>query len=93
MIIERERTNGGDTTGSIDTTLNSPPTKTFILRYTSTYAKRRPTTVEMIPTTKPIFSVLVIALMNVGILNMRLNTEIPNTPSPTNESTSRIARG
>ena len=30
MIIERLRTNGGETTGSMDTTLNSPPTKRFI---------------------------------------------------------------
>ena len=26
MIIDSESTKGGDTTGSIDTTLNSPPT-------------------------------------------------------------------
>ena len=30
MIIDRLRTNGGDTTGSMDTTLNRPPTKRFI---------------------------------------------------------------
>ena len=30
MIIDRDRTNGGDTTGSMDTTLKSPPTNLFM---------------------------------------------------------------
>ena len=93
MIIDRDRTNGGETTGNIETTLNSPPTNLFILTYTSTYANKRPTNVEIIPTTKPTLSVFVIALVKVGIWNIRLNTLKPKPPSPTKESTSNIASG
>ena len=30
IIIDSDSTNGGDTTGSIDTTLNRPPTNLFM---------------------------------------------------------------
>ena len=36
IIIDSDSTNGGETTGSIETTLKSPPTNLFIFTYTST---------------------------------------------------------
>ena len=77
----------------METTLNSPPTNLFILRYTSTYANNSPTIVDRIPTKNPTLSVLVIAVVKVGILNILLNTLNPKPPSPTKESTKRIASG
>ena len=93
MIIDRLRTNGGDTTGSMDTTLNSPPTKRFIRTYTSTYANSRPISADRIPTTKPTFSVFVMARVKLGIAKILLKMLRPKLPSPTKLSTSRIASG
>ena len=45
------------------------------------------------PTTNPTLSVLVIAVVNLGILKTLLKTEKENPPSPTKLSTSRIASG
>ena len=93
MIIDSDSTNGGDTTGSMETTLKSPPTKRFIFTYTSTYAKSRPMSAERMPTTKPTLSVFVMALVKLGILKMRLNISNVSPLSPTKLSTSRMASG
>ena len=65
MIIESKRTNGGETTGSMETTRKSPVIN-FVrsFTYTSTYAKRRPISADKMPTAKPTLSVLVIARSN-----------------------------
>ena len=93
MIIERLSTNGGETTGSMDTTLKSPPVNLPMRTYTSTYANSRPTSVDRIPTRKPTFSVFVMAWVKVGIWKMRSKMPKPKLPSPTKLSTSRIASG
>ena len=93
IIIERLSTNGGETTGSMDTTLKSPPVNLPMRTYTSTYANSRPTSVDRIPTRKPTFSVFVMAWVKVGIWKMRLNTLKLNPPSPTKLSTSSMASG
>ncbi len=48
---------------------------------------------DRIPTRKPTFSVLVMALVKEGILKIRRKTFREKPPSPTKLSTSRIARG
>ena len=45
------------------------------------------------PTRKPTFSVLVMALVKVGMAKMRWKMDTPKVPSPTKLSTSRMASG
>ena len=76
MIAERERTKGGETTGSTETILNRPLTNLFpTLTYMSTYAKRKPTRVARMPEIKPSCSVFEIAFRKPDIPKMRANTE------------------
>ena len=94
MIMESERTNGGETTGSMETTRKSPVIN-FVrsFTYTSTYAKRRPISADKIPTAKPTLRVLVIARSNEGKAKMRVNTSKLIPLSETTESTIRMASG
>ena len=94
MITDKDNTNGGETTGNIETILNSPLIKRLLsLTYTSTYAKSRPINVAIIPTKNPTFSVLMIAVSNVGIAKTRANTSSVGPCSPTMLSTIKIASG
>ena len=81
MIMDRLSTKGGDTTGSMETTLKRPPTALFMRTYTSTYANSRPMRVERMPTTKPTFKVLVMARVKVGMARTRLKISSVTWPS------------
>ena len=89
-----DSTNGGDTTGSMLTMLNIlRTTRERMFTYTSTYANKRPSTAEPIPTMKPNSSVLVKALRNRPISSTRANTSSVSLPSETTLSIRSIARG
>ena len=94
MMMESERTNGGETTGSMETTWNRPLMNLVLsLTYTSTYAKSRPTKALTMLTSKPTARVLVMAVVNEPIWKMRVKTSRLGPESVTKESTSRIASG
>ena len=89
-----DSTNGGDTTGSMLTTLNILRTiRERMFTYTSTYANKRPSIAEPMPTIKPSPSVLVNALRNRPISSTRANTSSVTFPSETTLSIKSIARG
>ena len=94
IIMESERTNGGETTGSMETTRKRPVIN-FVrsFTYTSTYAKRRPISADKMPTANPTLRVLVIAWLKEGMAKTRVKTSKVTPLSETTESTIRMARG
>jgi hypothetical protein len=94
MIIDKERTKGGETTGSIDTTLKSPSINLVLsFTYTSTYANKRPINAEAIPTKNPTFNVFVMALLKFASPITLLKVSRVNPESDIKLSTSNIASG
>ena len=93
-IAESDSTKGGETTGKIETALNSPLSAFEpVLTYASTYANKKPIKVAVMPVIIPKNSVLVIAVLKECICNTLKNTDSEKRSSTYILSTKSILNG